>query len=168
MQGSRTSTDLVNMKEHKIKLLLLDVDGTLTDGGIYLSANGDEFKKFNSKDGAGIKAAMKAGIQVGIISASLNQEIVLKRVEMLGIQHCYVGQERKDLILEKWMLSLKLEKDEIAFIGDDINDLEIMRISGFTACPADAVDKVKEEVDVILEKKGGEGCVREFIDKFLL
>lgn len=155
-------------KKSDIKLLLLDVDGTLTDGGIYLSASGDEFKKFNSKDGAGIKMAMKSGINVGIISASLNKEIVLKRVEMLGIPYCYVGQDPKELVLQKWLKELNLSQQQVAFIGDDLNDKEIMKLCGFTACPSDAVDEIKEIVDAVLEKRGGEGCVRECIDKFLI
>jgi YrbI family 3-deoxy-D-manno-octulosonate 8-phosphate phosphatase len=87
---------------------------------------------------------------------------------MLGIKRCYVGRDSKISVLESWMEEMQISFEEVAILGDDINDLGIMRVVGFTACPADAVEVVKKQVDVILSLKGGQGCVREFIDNYLL
>jgi 3-deoxy-D-manno-octulosonate 8-phosphate phosphatase (KDO 8-P phosphatase) len=151
-----------------IKLLLLDVDGTLTDGGVYVTAKGDQFKRFNAKDGMGIKLAEKAGIRVGIISHSFITEMVTTRANDLGLQYVYVGQEPKMDILNQWMQELSLVPENIAFIGDDLNDREIMQFVGHSACPADAVDPIKSIADVVLTKNGGFGAVREYIDQYLL
>lgn len=155
-------------KAKKIKLLLLDVDGTMTDAGIYIMEDGTQFKKFNARDGIGIKMAIAAGIDVGIISHSIVAEMVSARANMLGMKYTYIGQRPKLEVLEEWQKELGLEDNEIAFIGDDVNDYHIMQKVGFKACPADAVDQIKNIVDVVLEKKGGEGAVREFIDTYLL
>lgn len=151
----------------KIRLLILDVDGVMSDGGMYFAESGDQFKKFNTKDGLGIISLTKRGFQVGIISAGFRDVGVSARAEMLGIQRCYVGREPKINILNQWCEEMNISLDEVAMIGDDINDLEVMRSIGFKTCPADAVEVVKKEVDLILSKKGGKGCVREFIDNYL-
>ncbi len=160
-------TDELTLKLAKIKMLILDVDGVMTDGGMYFAESGDQFKKFNTKDGMGIIHLVKKGFHVGIISSGFKDIVVSARAEMLGIQRCYVGREPKINIIRKWCAELNFSLDEIAMIGDDINDLEIMRLIGFKTCPKDAVEVVKKEVDLILSKKGGEGCVREFIDNYL-
>jgi len=152
----------------KIKFLILDVDGTMTDGGIYILEDGRQFKKFNAKDGMGIKLALKAGIEVGIISHSLSTQMVSSRANMLGLKYVYAGEEPKLEVLKKWLLELNLDKSEIAFIGDDINDLPIMQAVGFSACPSDAVQAVKDISNIILSSKGGEGAIREYIDNYLL
>ncbi len=154
--------------KRSIKLLILDVDGTMTDAGVYITEKGEQFKKFNARDGIGIKEAMKSGIEVGIISHSMITEMVSERANMLGMKYVYIGQEPKEKILIQWMNELNISPENVAFIGDDINDLSIINLAGFTACPSDAVLKVKEKADVILNLKGGEGCVREFIDNYLL
>ncbi len=146
-------------------MIIADVDGTLTDGGVYITENGDEFKKFNAKDGLGIKLLLAQGYKVGIISASHSRKMVLKRAEMLGLSHCYVGQEAKTKILDLWCQELGLHYDEVAFIGDDINDKGIMEVVGLAVCPADAVDIIKNIAHIVLEKNGGEGCFRELVDK---
>ena len=160
-------TDELTLKMERIKLLILDVDGVMTDGGMYFAESGDQFKKFNTKDGMGIIHLTKKGFQVGIISAGFKDVGVSERAKMLGIQHCYVGREPKINILNEWCKELNISLDEVAMIGDDINDLEVMKLVGFKTCPKDAVEVVKKEVDLILSKKGGEGCVREFIDNYL-
>jgi len=154
--------------KRSIKLLILDVDGTMTDAGVYITEKGEQFKKFNARDGIGIKEAMKSGIEVGIISHSMITEMVSERANMLGMKYVYIGQEPKEKVLIQWMKELKISPENVAFIGDDINDLSIINLAGFTACPADAVPKVKEKADIVLNLKGGEGCVREFIDNYLL
>lgn len=152
----------------KIKLLILDVDGVMTDGGMYFSESGDQMKKFNTKDGMAIIHLTQGGFQVGIISSGFTGKTVQARAEMLGIQHCYVGRDKKIDILRSWCEKLNLSMDQVAIIGDDINDLNVMQHVGFKTCPSDAVEVVKKSVDLVLTKKGGEGCVREFIDNYLL
>lgn len=156
------------MTEQEIKLLVLDVDGTMTDGGVYIMEDGRQFKKFNARDGMGIKLAMKQGVEVGIISHSLVSEMVTSRANTLGMKYYYVGQRAKEEVLEEWMTALGLTYSDVAFIGDDVNDLGIMKKVGFKACPADAMNPIKSIADVILHNKGGEGAVREFIDRFIL
>lgn len=155
-------------KLQNIKLLILDVDGTLTDGGVYITEKGEQMKKFNAKDGMGIKVAMKKGIEVGIISHSMISEMVKNRAEMLGMTYYYIGQRPKLEVLDEWLAQSSLSYEEVAFIGDDINDLELIEKAGVSASPADGVKAVKEKVDIVLSLKGGEGCVREFIDEYLL
>ncbi len=154
-------------KIKKIKLLILDVDGVMTDGGMLYTAQGDEIKKFNTKDGMGIMKLRDTSIEIGIISSGFSSEIVKKRAEMLGIKNCYVGRESKMTILNSWMQEKGLKADEVAMIGDDINDKEIMTQIGLSACPADAVNEIKSISQIILKHKGGEGCIREFIENYL-
>ena len=156
------------MKLKNIKLLVLDVDGTLTDAGVYVMEDGSQFKKFNARDGMGIIQARKAGIEVGIISHSFVTSMVESRANSLGLKYFYVGQDSKVEVLEKWMEELGLTYKEIAYIGDDINDMDVMLKVGVSACPADAVSTIKEIASIQLNKKGGEGCVREFIDTWLM
>ncbi len=155
-------------KKSKIKLLILDVDGVLTDGGVYFTESGDEFKKFNVKDGVGIRRAVKAGIKVAFLSAGRTKKLIQRRADMLNVELVYVGNEEKIIILKQWMKKLKISFDNVAYIGDDLNDLECIIKCGFSACPADAAQKIKNSVNFVLEKKGGEGCVREFIEKILI
>ena len=155
-------------KLQKIKLIILDVDGVLTDAGMYFMEGGDQMKKYNAKDGMAIMALPSHDIEVGIISSGFKLEMVKARAELLNIRHIYVGREPKLAILNEWCKQLSLSLDEVAIIGDDINDLPVMRAVGFSACPSDAVTTVKTEVDLVLRKAGGKGCVREFVDEYLL
>lgn len=149
-----------------IRIVLLDVDGVLTEGGMFYTEHGDEFKRFDTKDGMAIKEAMKHGIEFGIISSGINKNIILHRAEMFGIKHVYVGTEPKLTIAEKWLDELGFNWTEVAYIGDDINDLEMISKSGISACPADATSRVKGEVSFVLKSSGGHGCVREFMSYF--
>jgi len=153
------------MEVKDIKFLVLDVDGTLTDGGIYISENGDEMKKFNAKDGMGIKNLLNNGIEVGFISAAISKKIVHHRAAMLGVKYCYAGSDDKLEILNTWLNELNLSYQDVAFIGDDTNDIRIMKQVGLSATPCDAVKEVQAVAHMVLEKKGGQGCVREFIDR---
>ena len=155
------------MKIPEIKMLVLDVDGTMTDNGIYIDENGVESKRYNAKDGVGIYELIKNNILIGIISHSEKGDGIKSRASYLGISHCYVGNEPKDKILLEWIKKEKILIEEVAFIGDDINDMSIIDIVGFSACPVDASDLVKNNVSLILESKGGYGCVREFSDLYL-
>jgi 3-deoxy-D-manno-octulosonate 8-phosphate phosphatase (KDO 8-P phosphatase) len=161
-------SNIYKNKLERIKLLVLDVDGVLTDGGMYFSESGDQIKKYNTKDGMAIIHLTKKDFQVAIISSGFTKEMVRKRAEMLGIQRCHVGREKKIDILQSYCAELGINLENVAIVGDDVNDLEVIKKVGFSACPSDAVNAVKTHVDVILTKKGGEGCVREFIDMYIL
>lgn len=160
--------DHLTEKLAKIKLLIMDVDGVLTDGGMYYTESGDQFKKYNSKDGMAIMKAQEQGLNIGIISSAFKPQMVLNRAETLSIKYVYAGRDPKLTVLSKWCEELGIGLDEVAMIGDDINDLPVMEACGFSCCPADAVQIVKNEVDVVLNRKGGAGCVRELIDNYLL
>ena len=151
----------------KLKLLILDVDGTMTDNGIYIDEKGIESKKYNAKDGVGIYELIKNNVIVGIISHSEKGDGIKSRASYLGIKYCHVGNEPKEEILKTWIKKLEIKLEEVAFIGDDINDLSIIEIVGFSACPNDSSDPVKRKVSLVLNTKGGYGCVREFSDLYL-
>ena len=155
-------------KASNIRMLVLDVDGTLTDGGVYIDSNGLQSRKFNIRDGMGIKLLQDSGISVGLISHSSVETILQERAKMLSISKVYAGKMPKLQVFHQWMSELSLSANEIAYMGDDVNDLEIILEAGLTACPADAHYKVVQAVDIVLQRKGGEGCVREFIDRYLL
>ncbi|NVK28001.1 MAG: HAD hydrolase family protein [Flavobacteriia bacterium] len=155
-------------KAKNIRMVIMDCDGVLTDGGMIFTANGDEIKQFNAKDGMGIKALKNNDILTGIISAGKEPRPIEKRAEMLGIDHVYVGTRPKIEVLNDWINELDILPENIAYIGDDISDLPILEVVGFSACPADAVSSVRKAVDVILPLKGGQGVVREWIDRYLV
>jgi YrbI family 3-deoxy-D-manno-octulosonate 8-phosphate phosphatase len=160
--------DHLKAKITAIKLLILDVDGVMTDGGMYYTESGDQMKKYNAKDGMAIMKAQEAGLKIGIISSAFTDQMVVKRAELLKISHVYVGRDQKIGVLENWCNELGISLQEVAMIGDDINDLSIMEKIGFTACPVDAVQLVKHQVDLVLQTKGGHGAIRELIDNYLL
>jgi YrbI family 3-deoxy-D-manno-octulosonate 8-phosphate phosphatase len=140
----------------------------LTDGGMYYSDTGDEMKKFNTKDGMGMLELKKTHIKTAILSSGFKKNIGENRAKTLQVDKFYIGRESKLKILKIWLKELKISFKNVAYIGDDINDLEIINKVGFSACPMDAVEIIKQYVDVILFKKGGDGCVREFIDNYLI
>lgn len=157
-------------QEKQIKLFLCDVDGTLTDGGMYYSEKGDELKKFNTRDGMGFQLLRDAGIKTGIITSE-NTKIVENRAKKLKID--YLRQSKCDggkvAAAQEICNELGITWDEVAYIGDDINCYNLLSVVGIAACPADACDKVKSIYDIlILNHKGGEGCVRDFIDYIIL
>ena len=160
--------DVWKQKLDKIKLLVLDVDGVMTDGGMYYSEKGDQIKKFNTKDGMAIQHLTKNGYQVAIISSGYTTEMIQKRAELLGVQRVYVGRDPKLTVLNQFCEELGIELNQVAIIGDDVNDLPVIKKVGFSAAPSDAMNVVKSNVDVILTKKAGDGCVREFIDAYIL
>lgn len=149
-----------------IKLVLLDVDGTLTDGGIYRGNNGEELKRFNVKDGYAIVNAQKLGIEFGIITGR-KSELVEIRAKELKIKYLYQGISEKTVILEEIMKKDGSSKEEIAYMGDDLNDLLIMKQVGLSGTPKDAVDEVIQVADFVSKKNGGSGAVREFIEHIL-
>ncbi|MCL2039919.1 MAG: HAD hydrolase family protein [Bacteroidetes bacterium] len=154
-------------KLSQIKLFVMDVDGTLTDGGIYYSVEGLQLKKFCVYDGMGISLLNQSNINTMIMSSD-DSEIPLKRAEKIKITYSLVGVKRKKTALLECLETLNISIDEVAFIGDDINDIELLEICGFSACPSNAMDIVKEKVNYVCNKKGGEGAVREVCDMILL
>jgi YrbI family 3-deoxy-D-manno-octulosonate 8-phosphate phosphatase len=155
-------------KARNIKLLILDIDGVMTDAGMFFTENGDQIKKYNAKDGMAVRALADSTITVGIISSGFKLNMVKDRADLLKIERVYVGRDPKIEVLQSWCDELGITFDEVGIIGDDINDLEVMKSVGFSACPADAVHVVKQNVDLVLQFRGGEGCVREFIDYYVL
>lgn len=150
----------------KIKLLLLDVDGVLTDGRIIYDSAGDETKAFDVKDGHGIKLVQRAGIRVGIITGR-ESAVVARRAEELGIDLVYQGVKDKRIPFAEILEKLALGPDEVAYVGDDVVDLPVMRLVGFAATVADAVDEVKPYAHMVTKRSGGCGAVREVCDYLL-
>ena len=150
----------------KIKLLAMDVDGTLTDGRIYIGAEGEVMKAFNVKDGYGIVRFRQAGGIPVIITGRLSK-IVEQRCKELGITELHQGVGNKLACLKKLAEKYELKPDEIAYIGDDVNDLECMRFAGISGCPADAMQEVKTNSVYVCKNVGGRAAVREFIDNLL-
>lgn len=148
----------------QIKFIFLDVDGVMTEGGMFYTEKGDEFKRFNAKDGMAIKKAQDAGIQFGIISSGYRAEIINHRASMFGIEHVYVGRDKKEIIAEGWLKNAGLDWSECGYIGDDVNDKEMMQRVGISAAPANAVQTIKQTATFVLHHKGGDACVREFME----
>ena len=145
----------------KIKILVTDVDGVLTDSGMYYTESGDEIKKFNTRDGMGIVLLQRNfGIPTAIITRE-RTEMVARRASKLGIEHCFQGITQKLETFNKLLDDLKLTPGDAAYVGDDVNDLEVLEVAGFSFCPSDAEDEIKNIVGYVCEKKGGEGVIRE-------
>lgn len=149
-----------------IKLLILDVDGVLTDGSIILDNKGNEFKAFHVRDGHGIKMLVKAGLQVAIITGR-QSEVVERRAQELGIKEVYQGRRRKIETLGKIIGKFGLKESEVAYIGDDIVDIPIFKKVGLPIAVADADDEAKEYAVVVTKNRGGRGAVREVSDFIL-
>lgn len=149
-----------------IRLLATDVDGVLTDAGMYYSEGGDEWKKFNTRDGMGIKLLQRAGLLTAVITQE-RTKLVARRAEKLAIPEVHQGAHDKLAVLRDILGRHGLELSQVAYIGDDVNDLETLRAVGFSAAPADAVSDVRKAVHYVCRKKGGEGAVREVADLIL-
>jgi YrbI family 3-deoxy-D-manno-octulosonate 8-phosphate phosphatase len=150
----------------RIRLFATDVDGVLTDAGMYYSESGDELKKFNTHDGMGIKLLQRAGLITALITME-QTKLVLRRAEKLAIPEIHQGVTDKLTVLRGMIAKYGLTLDEAAYIGDDVNDLEALKAVGFSASPADGVASVRDAVDYVCRKKGGEGAVREIADLIL-
>lgn len=148
----------------RIKMLVMDVDGTLTDGVIYMSGQGEVMKAFDIKDGYAIKHILPTFGITPVIITGRKSGIVERRAEELDILELHQGVSDKVSVLRAVAEKHSVEADEIAYIGDDLNDLPAIAFCGFTACPKNAVDEVKQRVDYVCRKAGGRGAVREFID----
>ena len=158
--------DELKAKAKDIKLLILDVDGVMTDGKIVLDGNGNEIKSFNVRDGHGIKMAQRVGITVAIITGRQSKVVDL-RAEELGIKEVHQKSVDKLKTFREMMERLGLEDREAAFVGDDIVDIPVMKRVGFPCAVSDAEEYVKEAALVVTKRRGGEGAVREVIDYIL-
>ncbi|MCU0358829.1 MAG: HAD-IIIA family hydrolase [Cyclobacteriaceae bacterium] len=153
-------------KAAQIKAIFFDVDGVLTDGKIIYDAHGNEIKEFNVKDGLIIGHLKKAGIITGAISGR-DSQAVSKRCAELKVDFCHQGIMDKGEVCRKLMAHYKLKPKNVAYIGDDINDLPVFREVGFRVCPADAIFYLKDEADLVTTVKGGRGVLREVADLIL-
>lgn len=149
-----------------IKLLVLDVDGTMTDGGVYYDSTGNELKKFAVRDGAGIVLARAAGIQV-MICTGRECEAVRRRAADLSIDFLFQDVKDKASFLRSFLSEHGIARQEAAYCGDDLNDLAAMALCGFAACPADAAAPVQARADFVCPQNGGAGAVRGAVEEIL-
>jgi YrbI family 3-deoxy-D-manno-octulosonate 8-phosphate phosphatase len=150
----------------RIRLFATDVDGVLTDAGMYYGESGDEWKRFNTRDGMGIKLLQKAGIITAIVTQE-RTKLVARRAEKLAIPELHQGVMDKLTVIREMADRHGLSLQQVAYIGDDVNDLEALKAVGFSASPADGMPDIVAAVDYICRKKGGEGAVREIIEMIL-
>lgn len=148
------------------KLILTDIDGVWTDGGMYYDGTNIELKKFNTYDSAGVLFAHHLGIPVGILTGE-NTEIVRRRANKLKIDYLFLGVKDKVAVASSLCEELKISLKDVAYIGDDINDIALLKTVGWAGVPASAPDYVKSLSTVQLDKKGGEGVFREFVERLL-
>ena len=149
-----------------IKLVLTDIDGVWTDGGMYYDQAGNELKKFNTSDSAGVIFLRLLGIELGIITGE-NTQIVQRRADKLKIERLYMGVVNKLTVVEKLCTELQISLQEVAYIGDDLNDAMLLKAVGFSAIPANAPTYMEKFAQIRLNKCGGEGAFREFVELLL-
>jgi 3-deoxy-D-manno-octulosonate 8-phosphate phosphatase (KDO 8-P phosphatase) len=154
----------LTMKDSNIKLLIMDVDGTLTDGKVYMSEHGELFKAFDIKDGLGIHNILPSSGIIPVIITGRRSNILKLRCDEIGIKYLYQGVSDKTGTLDSLLSELALDYSNCAYIGDDINDLSCMRKVALVGCPADAVRDVISIADFVSSKNGGCGAVRDFIE----
>ena len=150
----------------KIKLVITDVDGVLTDGGRYYSEKGEELKKFHVRDGMGVNILLRNGIKTVLLSKE-KSKIVKKWAKDMNVSSTFFGVLKKELKLKSICKKFNTNEDEVAFIGDDINDLMIMKLVGLSATPKDGIFQAKKAANYVCFSNGGEGAFREFADLIL-
>ncbi|MDN3723680.1 HAD-IIIA family hydrolase [Aequorivita sp. SDUM287046] len=149
-----------------ITTFIFDVDGVLTDGTIQVNTQGEMFRTMNIKDGYGLKAAVEQGFNVCIISGGTNEGVRV-RLKNLGIKDIFLGAHDKTKILENYLTTNKIKRENTLYMGDDLPDYEIMQEVGLPTCPQDAVPEIKAISKYVSHKNGGKGCVREVIEQVL-
>lgn len=150
----------------KIKVFAFDIDGVLTDGSVALLPDGTQMRTMNVKDGFGLQYAVKQGYQIVVISKGNSPESE-KRLRLLGAQYVFINAKNKIELLNDVLKELNRSLDEVVYIGDDIPDLDCINVVGYSCCPIDAVDEVREKVDYIIPVEGGKGVARHIIKKVL-
>ena len=150
----------IQAKAAQIRLVVFDVDGVLTDGRLFIGDDGQEYKAFNSKDGHGMRMLLDSGVDIGIITGRTS-EVVRIRMESLGIRHVYQGRRQKLPAFEDLKAATGLRDHEIAFVGDDVVDLPVMRLAGFSVAVQDAHKLVKQHAHWITPSVGGAGAARD-------
>ena len=150
----------------KVKIFIIDVDGTLTDSGIYYDQEGNELKKFCTKDAAGIFAARSCGMKIMILTGR-ESNATKRRMEELGVDYLVQNIKDKAEYLEEFIKENGLLKEEVGYIGDDLNDIKAMLLAGFRACPSDACQEIKKISDYVSNINGGHGAVRDILEYFL-
>jgi 3-deoxy-D-manno-octulosonate 8-phosphate phosphatase (KDO 8-P phosphatase) len=166
MEDGLQSNMIMNLTDasaraRRIKLLLTDCDGVLTDTGVYYGAEGEVLKRFSIRDGMGVERLLKiCNVETGIITGEISPSVA-KRAEKLNITELHLGVKNKTERLEAILSRKNLKPEEIAYIGDDVNDLEVLRVVGLAACPADAMDLIQHAIHFKCTNSGGNGCFRE-------
>ena len=160
------SPDQLHERATRLRLLLLDVDGVLTDGTVMISTSGHEAKAFSIRDGAGIVYAQRAGLEVGLLSGRPS-EATARRAAELGIKTVVQGGPNKRTLFDKLLGEKQMEAADVAYMGDDLLDLPVLIAAGISAAPADAVDEVRSRVHWVSQARGGHGAVREYIELLL-
>jgi len=153
----------IKQRAERIKLVLTDVDGVLTDGGVWYGAEGEVMKKFNIRDGMGVERLQAAGIEVGFITGESSPS-VSRRAQKLKVTRVYLEAKQKKEVIESIVANESIGLSEIAYIGDDVNDLEAMKIVGLAAAPVDASVEVRDVAHYVCRSAGGEGAFREFAE----
>jgi len=148
------------------KLIATDIDGVWTDGGMYYSDSGEELKRFNTYDSAGVAFCQLLNIPVAIITGEPSKAVI-RRAEKLKIGLCHTGIADKLSVLHGICSKMHIRPEEVAYIGDDINDIGVIKAVGYSACPSSAPEYIKKLVTKVLYKKGGEGVFREFVEDIL-
>jgi 3-deoxy-D-manno-octulosonate 8-phosphate phosphatase (KDO 8-P phosphatase) len=149
-----------------IKALLLDVDGVLTNGILLLTESGEQLRQFNIKDGYALQLAVKRGLKLAALSGARSKGVEY-RLKGLGIEDVFLGLDSKIEVYNKYLLENNLSPEQVLFVGDDMPDLQVMKLAGLAVCPADAIEEIKAISHYISPKNGGEGCVRDIIEKVL-
>jgi 3-deoxy-D-manno-octulosonate 8-phosphate phosphatase (KDO 8-P phosphatase) len=149
-----------------IKAILLDVDGVLTNGMLMLTESGEQLRQFNIKDGYALQLAVKRGLKLAALSGARSKGVEY-RLNGLGIKDVFLGLDSKIEVYNKYLLENDLSPEQVLFVGDDMPDLQVMKLAGLAVCPADAIEEIKAISHYISPKNGGEGCVRDIIEKVL-
>ena len=166
LPGQRLAWWRLRRTFQQLELLVLDVDGVLTDGGLWFDAEGQLIKRFNVRDGLGIRLLQQAGIQIAFLSGGRGGATEV-RAHQLGINHCLVGIKDKPAALSALQSELGVTAEGTAFVGDDLNDLAVRPVVRLLLAPADACDPVRRAADLVLQRKGGHGAVRELAEGIL-
>ncbi len=163
----KTSLDILRQKAAKIKWFFCDIDGTLTDGGVYYSPEGELLKRFSLRDGTGFFLLRQCGIKTGFITTE-NSPIVEQRAKKLKIDKYIYGTNRKVEAMQEYLASEGLSMENVAYIGDELNDIKLMKVCGLAFAVGDADHRAKEVADIVCERLGGHGAFREAVERLLV